>query len=442
MVSTPQTLASYDKFLKEYYLSSWIDQLNSMSTTWALLRRKIVDFAGRRMIFPVRKSRNTGVGAVAISSPANAGAIPTLIEAGQQGIENGIVQPKLVMGALEIAQDVIDSSKNDRGAFFSAIDFEMAGLVQDVAEDLDRETYGNGSGTLARVTAAVTAASPANVPVSYHRPFFEGQKLDNWSTGLSGAALTNAGLVVISVQRNPDGSGVLSMNVGVNILDNSVLTRAGVRTATQGFEMMGLGGLIDSSNPPLEGALFQGVNRSGNTWWQSIEDTSTLLNETMIQTNLDNTHDDSNGDVNCLLMNRIVRRNLYDGLATDNPRRLVNSNLLMPGYISGKLEDHHPDAHDFLFFDGRVPIVVDKFCPVDIDTQGTVSKTGTVYGLDLSSIYTALVTDFKWWDGGQGTVLRPSTNRKFSLEAVLYIMGNMVTDAPRKSFKNESLTLS
>jgi hypothetical protein len=65
-----------------------------------------------------------------------------------------------------------------------------------------------------------------------------------------------------------------------------------------------------------------------------------------------------------------------------------------------------------------------------------------VYGLDLSSIYTALVTDFKWWDGGQGTVLRPSTNRKFSLEAVLYIMGNMVTDAPRKSFKNESLTLS
>lgn len=444
MASTPQTLNSYDKFLKEYYLSSWIDQLNSMSTTWALLRRKIVDFAGRRMVFPVRKSRNTGVGAIPLTTGVGA-TLSTLIEAGQQGIENGIVSPKLVMGALEIAQDVIDSSKNDRGAFFSAIDFEMAGLVQDVAEDLDRQTYGNGNGQLARVTAQA-ATGQAVVQVSYHRPFYEGMKLDFWSSGASGATLNanHTGLVVLSVQRNNDGSGAITLTANIAvavIVDGASATRTGVRTSTVGYEMMGLAGLIDSSNPPLE-STFEGVTRSGNAWWQSIEDTTALLNETMIQTNLDNVHDDSNGDINCLLMNRKTRRALYDALATDNPRRLVNSNLLMPGYISGKLEDHHPDAHDFLFFDGRIPIVVDKFCPIDVDTQGTPSSTGTVFGADLSSLYTALVTDFKWWDGGQGTVLRPSTSRKFGLEAVLYIMGNMVTDAPRKNFKNESVVLS
>jgi len=446
MASTPQTLATaaYDKFLKDYYLSSWIDQLNSMTTTWALLRRKIVDYSGRKLIFPIRKSRNTGVGALPLSGASD--ALQTLVEAGRQGVDNGQVFPKLVMGALEVAQDVIDSSRNDRGAFFQAIDFEMAGLVQDLAEDLDRQVYGQGNGHLAKVTAQANIGQ-AVVQVSYHRPFFEGMKLDFWSGEQSGAALgdaTHAGMIVSSVARNADGSGALTMTAniaGANIADNSSVTRASVRTATVGYEMMGLRGIVDSSDPALEASGFEGLTRSGKSWWQAIEDTTATLDESMIQANLDRVHDDSNGEVNVLLMNRITRYNLYQALASSNPQRLVNSNLLQPGFLSGKLEDHHPDAHDFLFFDGRIPIIVDKYCPVMIDTQGGATKTGTVFGLDLTSLYVALVTDFKWWDGGQGTVMRPSSSRKFGLEAVLYIMGNLVCDAPRKNWKNESVVL-
>lgn len=452
MASTPVTMSSFDKFLKEYYLSSWIDQLNSMTTIHSMLRRKIVDFSGRKLNFPVRTRRNNSVQALALSTGST---LSTLAEAGRQGIDSGSVRPKLICGALEVAQDIIDSSRNDRGAFFSAIDFDMAGLVQDVAEFLDRVCLGQGTGKLARITSLPATTA---VTVSYHRTLIEGTKVEFWTSEASGATQkwTSAvqPITVLSRTANADGSGTMTFADGNGTIisnavatpalaDNDSISAAGARTSTASIEPMGLAGIVDSSNPPLEGGSFEGIDRSaaGNTYWGGIEDTTATLSESMIQANIDRSHDDSNGDINCLVANRMTRFALYEALMTGNPRRMVNTNLVAPGILSGKLEDHHPDSHDFLFFDGRIPIVVDKYVPVDIDVAGTVSKTGTMYGLDLSSIYWALVTDLKWWDGGQGTVLRPSTSRKFGLEAVLYMLGNIVCDAPRKNWKNESLVI-
>jgi len=439
MASTPVTIQTFDKLLKEFYLSQWVDQLNSMTTTWQYFRRRLVDFSGRKMIFPVRTGRNAGVGAVATSHAS--ASLPTLIEAGRQRHDQASVVPRLVMGALELSQDVIDISKNDRGAFFQAIDVEMAGLVQDVAELMDRMVYGDGGGRLAFIASG--GSSVTVIPVTYIRPFFIGQRIDIWSANASGSTLRSAGNEITAITNNADGSGSITVGTTVATTDeDGIITTAGARpTATTGVEWLGIDALISNTNPPLE-STFQGITRTGNSFWHSHVNTTAVLSEKTIQQALDTTHDDSMGEVNALFANRMTRFALYETLALDNPRRLVNTNVIQPGMLSGKLEDHRPDTHDYLMFDGRVPIIVDKFCPVKIDNAGaTQGKSGTMFGLDMSSVYVALVTDFKWWDGGQGTILRPSASRKFGLEAVLYTMGNLVCDAPNKNFKLPSLTI-
>lgn len=430
-----QTLQSYDKFLKEWYFSSWIDQLNSMTTTWKLLRRKITTVGGRQLVFPIRTTRNTGVGAVPGSS---GGAVPTNVVAGYQGVNNATVTPKIVQGAIQIAQDAIDRSANDRGAFYEVVDFEMMGIVQDLAEDLDRQCHGDGSGTLANTTAVPVGAT---IAVDYHRPFFEGMIVDGWDSSASGAAARDADLVISSVARNTDGSGVLTFTgAPATLTDNDVLVRKDARTATAGYEFMGLNGIVSATNPPLE-STFEGITRTGNAYWQSIVNASTAApSEALIQSAVDQVHDDSNGDINALLTNRRTRFALYNSLASSNPTRFVDTNVIQPGILSGKVEDHHPDAHDYLFWDGRVPIIVDKYCPINVDV-GAGTQRGVLYGLDLSAIYVALVTDFRWWTP-QGYILRPSESRSFSVEGLIYIMGNIVTDAPRKHFKFSSLDIS
>lgn len=428
-----QTLDGYDKFLKEWYLSSWIDQLNSMTTVWKLFRKKLVDFSGRRMIIPIRTSRNTGIGAVPNSS---GGSVPTLMTAGSQGIENAICTPAIVTGAIQISQDVMDASKNNRGAFYEVVDFEMRGLVQDMAEDLDRQMCGNGSGTLATINTGTSSVETCSV--STHRPFFTGMIVDFWSTPASGATKNAEDITITDVTRNSDGSGAISWSGAETVTQGGAVAKANVRTATAGYEMMGVDGIVDSADPPLlDSGGYLGIDRStaGNGYWIAYEKAlGAAFTEEDIQNAFDAAHDNSNGDVNCLLMNRLTRGSLYATLATSNPRRFVDTNVVKSGYLSGKVEDQHPDGQDWLFWDGRVPIIVDKFAFVDIDDVVGPAALGNIYGLDLSSFFMALVTDFKWWSP-EGQILHRSDSRAFSVMADMYIYGNLVCDAPRKNFK-------
>lgn len=449
MPAGPQTINSFQAFLKEEYLSSWVDQLNSMTTTFKLMRRKLVSFGGKKMIIPIRTGRNPGVGAVPTSNTAafggtGAGGLSTLITAGQQGIQQSFVVPRMEQAAIEVAQDAIDMSAGDRAAFYNVIDFEMMGVVQDAPEDMDRQMYGNGNGTLTFITDAATSATHT---VGYGRTLAAGMSVDIWSSGASGATLVSQANVIISVTPDPAGTAAATVVFTSSFVGTTTqtITRTGVRTATVGFEFMGLDGIVDSANPPLE--VLQGIDRStaGNDYWKATEDatayTGVLFKDTSLQQNLDTAHDISNGDIKLLLMNRVTRAKLYNNMQ-GTLTRFTDTNMINPGLLSGKLEDQRPDNRDWLFFDGRLPIVVDKYCQINTPTFGTLSsRLGACYGIDTDSTYMGLVTDWKWWDGGQGTILRPSTSRKFGLEAVLYLLGNLVTDSPNKNFKITTITV-
>ncbi len=372
----------YDDFLKEWYLSEWIDQLTSMTTTWKLLRRKLTNFAGKFMVIPIRTGRNAGVGAIPTSS---SGALSALYPHGNQSVGRTLVDGKIFSGGLQVAQDTIDKSKNDQGAFFEAIDFEMRGLVDDVADYADNVMHQAGDSALAQTTGVGVANV---VPVTTHHPFFEGMVVEFWSgnTGadtvrqqgstnaaarfVAIAANTQSAQRITAVVRNIDGSGTITVGDDVAIASGDYIARVGTRTAALSHELMGLNGAISASNPPLD-ASFQGIDRATAGYWQSYEDSSGANepNEDDIQQALDHTHDTSRGDVDVLMCNRILRRLLYASLAGSNHTRFVDTNVISPGYLSGKKEDHHPDGADYLFFDGRLPIIVDRFSRIDVPAR-------------------------------------------------------------------------
>ncbi len=447
------TLDVYDDFLKEWYLQEWIDQLTSMTTTWKLLRRRLVNFAGKSMVVPIRTGRNFGVGSIPTSGSITSGTMSTMYPAGSQGIGRTLIDGKIITGSLQVAQDTIDKSKNDKGAFFEAIDFEMRGLVDDMADYADNIMHLGGDSSLAIVPAApaIVAGPPGTFPVSTHHPFFEGMRIEAWSgattgtdtsdftggtsddTGFDGIS-TGENRVITNVVRNADGSGVLTVTgttAGLSIGD--VISRAGVRNGDVSHELMGLRGAIDSSNPPLD-SDFQNIDRATNSFWQSHEDSIVVLpTESAIQTALDHTHDISRGDVDVLMCHRLLRRLIYDGL-NSGPTRFSDTNVITSGYLSGKKEDYHPDGADYLFFDGRIPIIVDRFSHIDIDAALPNTSFANLYGLDLSSLYIGLITDFTWW-APEGRILHRSDNRAFGVMADLYLYGNLVCDAPAKNFK-------
>jgi len=443
------TLDVYDAFLKDWYLSEWVDQLTSMTTTWRLLRRKLTKWAGKQMVIPIRKGRNWGVGAIPTSA---SGSMATLNVAGHQSVDRVLVDGKLVTGALQIAQDTIDKSKVDRGAFFEDLDFEMRGLVDDVADYVDNVSHLAGNGALATITQVT---SGTQLTVDNHQPFFDNMRIECWSSTGAGttdftasgdaaveANLPSGGLVQVisAVQRNVDGSGVLTMVATAGAAIGSNLARAGSRNtgADTGYEPMGLPGLISNANPPLD-STFQGITRTGNNWWQSLETdaTNSTFSEDLLQQQIDYTHDTSRGDIDYLMTQRITRRKMFTILnPTAALSRFSDTNVITPGFLGGKVEDKHPEGSDFLFFDGRIPIIVDRFCKLEIDniTVNGPYHFGTIYGLDMDTLYVALITDFTWW-APEGRILHRSDSRAFGVLADLYLYGQIVCDAPNKNFQ-------
>jgi len=115
---------SVDQILKEFYLGPIINQLNNEILAVELFQKAQVDWQGKRAVIPVKVSRNSGV-----SFLAEGAALPT---AGAQGYADLLVTARFVYGRFSVTGPLIEAAKTSAGAFVTAIDGEMTGLVEDV----------------------------------------------------------------------------------------------------------------------------------------------------------------------------------------------------------------------------------------------------------------------------------------------------------------------
>jgi hypothetical protein len=213
----------------------------------------------------------------------------------------------------------------------------------------------------------------------------------------------------------------MSASTGISsCADGDYITRedAYSTTAANIGEMMGIDGIIDSSDAPVTDS-FEGIDRDTNECWQAYEDsTSQVISETVIQEMLDNIEKRTDGEPVDLIMTTMALRNkLVDIIRAD---RQVDTLDLKAGwkaikYVGGAV--------------GEIPIMVHKNCPV-----------GYMYFISLPHLKFYTLKKLVW-DNKGGGIVKPVAGED-AYEAWFKMYANLGTDCPNSMGKYTALTTS
>lgn len=103
---------------------------------------------GKEVIFDTHIGRNQGIGARGVREK-----LPT---AGAQKYKQARLELKNLYGAIEVDGQLFEQAADDYNAFINVVDAEIKGLKRDLAKDMNRQIYGDGSGKLGVVKTATT----------------------------------------------------------------------------------------------------------------------------------------------------------------------------------------------------------------------------------------------------------------------------------------------
>ena len=151
----PASLQTVTNILKERYEGGLNKQLRQDVPTLRRIERTSEgvshDIGGKYAVFAIHTTRNSGIGA------RKEGEL--LPAAGQQGTEAGRVSLKYLYGAMGMTGQTFELANSNPEAFVDAMDLERDGLKDDLAVDMNRQVWGDGSGVVATSSAAYTTVT-------------------------------------------------------------------------------------------------------------------------------------------------------------------------------------------------------------------------------------------------------------------------------------------
>lgn len=256
----PASLQSVTNILKERYEGGLNKQLRQEVPTLRRIERTSKgvsnDVGGKYAVFAIHTTRNQGLGARKENE-----LLPT---AGQQGTEAGRVGLKYLYGAMGMTGQTFELANSNPEAFLDAMDLERDGLKDDLAIDMNRQVWGDGTGRLATFSGSIGASTTGTVSNTQYLQ--EGMQVD---------VLSSAGVVKSSNLRI---SAINEVNVqtgaGTFTISASVAWAAGdflVRTGNYQNEWTGLQSIVSDSGTlyninPTTVPIWKGVkNANGGT---------------------------------------------------------------------------------------------------------------------------------------------------------------------------------
>lgn len=146
-------LTSWDPVLKDDYAPAIVNQLAEENNILAFMEKEVPDesWQGRKKVQPIKIGRNWSVGSIGAG-----GALP---QAGRSAYKDFEIPMRDTYGRVGFERMVIEQSKNKKGAWAQVIPSEMDALVEDLSFSRNRMAWGYGSGILALVNGAVSAAA-------------------------------------------------------------------------------------------------------------------------------------------------------------------------------------------------------------------------------------------------------------------------------------------
>ncbi len=162
------TLTTVNALTKEIYQGKIREQMLDEIVGMKRIERSSAgvtsEVGGKYVTFPVRVSRNTGIGYREEDE--------LLQDPGAQGYKRVNIGLKYGYGRVKLTGPVMDLAESNPQSFASTLDQEMSGLKRDLAMDSARIFYGDGTGIWARTTADTTATGEQEVAVDNIEPFY------------------------------------------------------------------------------------------------------------------------------------------------------------------------------------------------------------------------------------------------------------------------------
>jgi len=337
-LATQQTIAALDPVLKDIYGPTVIDQLNNEILVFQLLDVTDENLVGRDIILGLHTSRSGGVGARDEGD--------NLPVASAQSYQKAIFNLKYLYGRGQVTGPAIVRTRDQIGSMVSALRDEMTRIRDDLLLDVARQTYADGSATVATTavnTTVNTLVLQSDEPI--RKGFLYVNQLVDIGTGANPVSVANA---VTITDVNLAGPSITISGAAVTTAAGNIVAVAGSRRTSDGSSKE-MDGLLELVNPTAN-VTVGGINpnTAGNRFWDNLRDSSGTLT-------LDNLRKQTNqlrvaGGTPSLIVGSFgVQRQVYN---------LFTSNIRFVGEDVQKLRG----GFQSISFDGY-PLVADRLAP-------------------------------------------------------------------------------
>ena len=232
--------------LKNWYAGPIVSQFNDEIPFYREIEKGKEKFNGSQVVRPIKVRRNPGIGAV-----SDGGLLPSI---GAQTTQQAIISAKFNYLRFGITGPMIKASQGDKGAFVSAMEFEMSEGLTDLKQDINRQLFWNGNGALGLVAAAATASNVLTVQgrttgENGNKYLDVGVIIDivSASTGV----VTNQSVTITAISGTTTATLTLSAPVTCSALDLVI------RTGSNGNEVQGVQYTLDGGT-----STIYGINRT------------------------------------------------------------------------------------------------------------------------------------------------------------------------------------
>lgn len=374
------TLQTADNALKSFYLDAVSDSLNmKVNPLLAQIKRTTSNVVGK----DVRKALRTGISG-GITAGTETGNLPT---AGETAYTQLVAPLKNLYGTIEITDKALRASANSEGAFVNLLNDEMENLVKSASFNFGRMLFGDGTGTIAKVTGVVSN----EISLTSVKGLLEGMTVGFYTA--SGSAISlGQNRKVLSIDKSKKAITVSGATITETILPvNSLMAIQG----SIGNEITGLGAIFSDKE-------IYGVERNLSAMQPYMKENVGEISENIIQTAIDTIEDNSGSKVNFIVCSWGVRRALAE--------YFKQFKTMLP---TMELEG----GFNAMQFNG-IPIVADRFCP-----------DGTMYLLNTDDFAIHQLCDWQWLEGEDGKILKQVAGKPV-YTATLVKYAELICDRP------------
>lgn len=363
-------LTQLSSILKNQYLGPVREQVNNKIVLLNRIGKDEDSVVGKNFTIPLHHGRNEGIGA-----RADGGTLPT---AGAQGYKEAIVPMKYMYGRIKLTGPTIKAAKSNEGAFIRAVESEMKGLAKDLKAEFNRMLYGDGTGILA--TCGTTTAS-TTVTVASTARLRVGMRVDVIKTADGTVSTGDQGATILTIPN------ATTFTIGSAITTDN--TFSVYRAGSRNLEVMGLNGIFSDT------LTLQGLDVATFAWWKANVlangGTNRAISLSLMQTALDATETNSDGEVSAIYTTHGIRRAYQALLQAD---RVYQNTMEFDGGFKA------------LDYNG-LPLIADKD-----------AVANTLFFADESHLKMYRMSDWEWMEEDGAILSRVSGEDAY--EAVLF----------------------